>query len=274
MSARLRTTEPFFIVTKAPLNAIIGRVEGTSAAFCVSVFIALRWLANDVPGDAAGVEATVALIAYRAGVSYNTAAKALDSLESIGVIAVRRREIPGTKGRAPSIYSFPSIAESVRSNGETFTTARATSPALWATFPTEPTPPVAERNKEESKEPKETELAGSEGPSGSEELDRLDISQQTARNCTQRPDECFLALANADGSDPAQLTGSGKKAIAVALASIRGVCPNVTSEEIKRRAQNYHRVMSAGTRLTAHALAKHWARCDVVSVVRRPPMMR
>ena len=36
--------EPFFKAPKAPLKAILERVDGTDAAFAIAVFVALRWL--------------------------------------------------------------------------------------------------------------------------------------------------------------------------------------------------------------------------------------
>ena len=49
--------------------------------------------------------------------------------------------------------------------------------------------------------------------------------------------------------------------IATALAQIRSVCPEVTPEELHRRAAHYRAHMRGAT-LTATALAKHWALCD------------
>jgi hypothetical protein len=69
-----------------------------------------------------------------------------------------------------------------------------------------------------------------------------------------------LAL-HAEESDPAQVTGSKWKSIGTALAQIKKTAPNVTPEEIARRAANYRSQMPQAT-ITANALAQHWARCD------------
>lgn len=74
-------------------------------------------------------------------------------------------------------------------------------------------------------------------------------------------DLLFQAIARAEGSDPTKLTKSAARTVAVALAEIRQASPEVTPEEIERRARNYQSQMPAGSVLTAPALAKHWARC-------------
>lgn len=140
---RAPQTEPFFMVPKASADIIVKQVEGTDAAFCCAVFTALRWLANDARAPEGPLETTVALIAHRAGMGYVTAAKALKILESIGIIAVERRLIPGTKGRSPSLYTFPIIR---------------------GTFPAKAPPRRAERIKER-KERKES-LSGAAWPEG------------------------------------------------------------------------------------------------------------
>ena len=71
----------------------------------------------------------------------------------------------------------------------------------------------------------------------------------------------FDALAEAEGSKTAELTKPAARAIAVALAQIKQVCPELKAEEIHRRAENY-RASMPGTLLTATALAKHWSRMD------------
>lgn len=85
----------------------------------------------------------------------------------------------------------------------------------------------------------------------------------------RKRDELFDCLAKAEGSNPEQLTKSAARTIGVALAEIRKASPDVSAEEIARRAQQYRRVMPQGSTLTASALAKHWARCG--EVVRLAP---
>lgn len=69
----------------------------------------------------------------------------------------------------------------------------------------------------------------------------------------------FDSLALATGTrDLEQLTKSAKRAIAVALADIVKVTPDLTVEEINRRAAAYRRRWTDPRNLSANALAKHW----------------
>lgn len=73
----------------------------------------------------------------------------------------------------------------------------------------------------------------------------------------------FDALARAEGSDPMQLTESHAGRIRKALSEIVDAVPAGTNiaDEIAARAGQYKRVMPAGTRLTAMALAINWGKC-------------
>lgn len=75
----------------------------------------------------------------------------------------------------------------------------------------------------------------------------------------------FEGLAKAEGSDPKQLTGPATKRVAVALAAILKASPTTTPQEIEARAKRYRKVMPQGCKLTAHALANHWAKCGEVA---------
>lgn len=75
------------------------------------------------------------------------------------------------------------------------------------------------------------------------------------------------ALVSVDGSDPLQSTGPAFKSAAVALKAIKAVSPDVTPEEIKRRAKNY-RVNYKDWSLTANSIAKYWGGCDRVNTVK------
>jgi hypothetical protein len=69
----------------------------------------------------------------------------------------------------------------------------------------------------------------------------------------------FDALALGTGTrDLSQLTRAAAKAIAVALADIQAVTPDLTVDEINRRAAAYKRRWTDPRNLSAPALAKHW----------------
>lgn len=69
----------------------------------------------------------------------------------------------------------------------------------------------------------------------------------------------FDALAVAEGSDLSQLPREAGGRIAKALAEIVKATPDVTPDEITRRAANYRRLFPRAT-VTANAIASHWAR--------------
>ena len=75
----------------------------------------------------------------------------------------------------------------------------------------------------------------------------------------ERPrDLIFEALCEATGVEAKSLTKSGRGSLNVALRDIRAASPDVTPDEVKKRAGRYSRKFS-GAALTAPALAKHWA---------------
>jgi hypothetical protein len=71
-------------------------------------------------------------------------------------------------------------------------------------------------------------------------------------------DLIFEALCEATGVEAKSLTKPGRGALNVALRDIRAASPDVTPQEVKRRAERYALKFS-GAALTAPALAKHWA---------------
>lgn len=73
--------------------------------------------------------------------------------------------------------------------------------------------------------------------------------------------EMFDSLSVATDGDPLQLTDAKARAVGVALAAIRKVCPELTGDEISRRAANY-RLHMPDVMLTAMSLANNWAKCD------------
>lgn len=69
------------------------------------------------------------------------------------------------------------------------------------------------------------------------------------------------ALVAVDGSDPLKSTSPAFKAAAAALKTIREVSPDVTPEEITRRAKIY-RMNNKDWAITPTAIAKYWGSCD------------
>lgn len=95
--------------------------------------------------------------------------------------------------------------------------------------------------------------ACSPSPSPSPKSNIAPASQPRERN------PLFDSLCLVEGIPLGEVGDAGGR-IGKALASIRRITPEVTSEEISRRGRNYQSHFS-GAVLTATALAKHWGKC-------------
>ena len=95
----------------------------------------------------------------------------------------------------------------------------------------------------------------------------MDGSPDKPKPLARERNKLLDALVSVDGSDPLKSTSPAFKAAAVALKTIREVSPDVTPEEIKRRAKNY-RVNYKDWSLTANSIAKYWGGCDRVNTVK------
>lgn len=231
-------TEPFFMVPKSAQARIISRVEGSNAVYCLAVYVSCRRLANDAGRSAGPVELTINLIALHAGCSYRKAADALQLLRHEGLITIEARRIPGTSGQLPSVYSFGTLDQ--------------TSGTMDRTLGTEPDPLSAEINKEH----KELKESWAQSP-----LATVPKARQAVQR-PSRPQNLLLeTLAELDGSRVSEVTRVAWKGINRALSEIKAVSPNVTPEEIRRRAGHYQRHFPDAA-ISCHALSKHWARCQ------------
>jgi len=240
ISTRCTTDSPFCWQSKAALKQILdtfGESEGT-VCNARSVYLALCELASD-----AGVEqfiTTKTLIGYRAGLSTRTVQRVLADLERTGIVKIRRN---ATGIRTASSYTLTRASVSTsRRNGST--SGHGEGSRL----------PDIVKERKELKEP----IA----PTGAvEAIGAFPSSTNPKAEGPRARDPLLDSLASLGGSDPAQVTPKAWRAIAVALDEIRIVCPDVTPDEIRRRATAYRQHMPHAM-LTAHALARHWAQCD------------
>lgn len=86
------------------------------------------------------------------------------------------------------------------------------------------------------------------------------LKKKKPKGAARARNPLYDALALATGTrDLSQLTRAHAKAIAVALADIQAVTPDLTVDEINRRATAYKRRWPDPRNLSAPALAKHWA---------------
>jgi hypothetical protein len=230
-SASRGHAEPFFTIPKSALSVIRNKVESRKSASILAVFASLRCAANDARQAEGPFQIPILEIALRSGTCYNTAAAAVKTLIALELLSAVPQIIPGTKERAPSIYSFPN---------------------KWGTSPKEPALQFAESIKEQ-KEYKETCDPSATPPVANA------VNGKTSRNrrANRNRDPIIDALAALDGSDLSQVTQGAWGAAAKARKDIMDVTPDVTPEEIQRRADRY-RLKFPNSALTPSAIAKHW----------------
>ena len=231
---------PWCWLSKITLTQILAATGETNGAVCNgrSVYLALCELASD-----AGTErftATKSLIGYRAGLSIRTVQRVLADLERAGVVEIGRN---ATGIRTASSYTLKKTNASPSSRNDSTSGHGEVS---------ELADMVKERK--ELKEP-----IAPTGAVGAVGANRSSAQPIPGGPCIRDP--LLESLASLGGSDPAQVTPKAWRAIAVALDEIRTVCPDVTPDEIRRRATSYRQHMPQAMP-TAHALAKHWAQCD------------
>lgn len=78
------------------------------------------------------------------------------------------------------------------------------------------------------------------------------------------------AIATACGIPLSEIGATVAKRLQKVIKAIRESTPEVTPEEIMRRARNYPTHMDSAV-LTPEALAKHWATCNTVGLCAPPP---
>lgn len=89
----------------------------------------------------------------------------------------------------------------------------------------------------------------------------VDGSPDKPKPLVRERNKLLDALVAVDGSDPMKSTSPAFKAAAVALKTIKEVSPDVTPEEISRRAKIY-RMNNKDWSITPTAIAKYWGSCD------------
>ena len=113
------------------------------------------------------------------------------------------------------------------------------------------------------------------GASAAAKADKALTHQGRAESAPKALDACLVALCEIEGSDPATLTASALASLQHALTELRAACRTLTPQEIKERAGRFRRKNPTWT-LTAHSLAKHWAKLAGMParVVEVPPEPR
>jgi len=94
-----------------------------------------------------------------------------------------------------------------------------------------------------------------------EEKERKEKPKSESAAKPRRRNNLVDTLAEIEGSNPGELTRPHARALGVAVAEIKRATPDVTPDEIRRRAAIYRRKHPDWS-LTGPALAKHWAACS------------
>ena len=152
--------------------------------------------------------------------------------------------------------------EAARANGAKH------NPSITQAQPKQPPNEIEKKGKEIEKETEASVPAASS--TGQADLPNFPPTATAPPKPKSERDAIKDALAGCGGADPSQIVASAWSGIGKALADIKGVCPQVTPEEIARRSANYRTHMSADTILTPQALAKNWALCDKPNPRNRP----
>lgn len=231
VKTRIPRDGPFCWQSKAARRAIRDAFDATNnVCTALSVYDALSEIASDTGSET--FTAAHAWIARLSGVSVRTIQSHLKIFATLGLIQF---EVPAL--RAPCTYRLLSFGNHCAASGDDCTTSGNQCAAFGNGAKRAALPRIEELERNSKKT--------SSAPAG----------PGRAR------DVLFDALAIAEGSDPGQLTKDGARRVAVALAQIKAVCPELTISEIQRRARIYRSVMPSGSRLTANALAVNWAKC-------------
>lgn len=264
------TTKPdkglFTGIPDDELNTFAAATDGMEAAGGLAVIVGLRRAlraafrrcASAAPyGPAVLVRSDIANLSF---CSLSTVKRWLPMIERAGIVRIERAK-KATGENHPSIYTmlFPvgelgekkkiaPLAHNEPRGGFTMNKGVGSRPQN-----------VPRATSEETIETVET--IDTSSPAAGGQLFQNEASTITASKASLRPrNPLFDALALATDGDPAQLTADTSRAVGVALSKIKKVTPELTDDEINRRAGNY-RDHFRDAALTAPALAKHWARC-------------
>jgi hypothetical protein len=250
MSAERDTKDgPFCWLSKAALKRILDSFGDDEGRACRtrSVYLALCEIGSD-EGTARFIVAK-GLLAFRAGLSARTVQRVFPDLVRAGVLTIERNATGLKTSSRYTLLPVPArTGRNVSTSGHGVSTiGHGGGSGLSPLY-------------EERKEPKEPILA----PNGASELFEIQSQPIGPASKVRRRDPLLDALAALDSSDISQVTPSGWRTVAAALKDIRTVAPTVTPEQLQLRARHYRQFFPSAE-LTAHALAKHWAKCA------RPP---
>ena len=117
MNTRTTKDGPFCWASKEARHRIRHRFsQSNSVCSALGIYAALCELASDACAESFVAE--LPLIANVAGVGKRTAQTILPELVALGVLAIKKRNFPGTNMDAPSIYTLLSVLRFPRFGGQ------------------------------------------------------------------------------------------------------------------------------------------------------------
>ena len=235
-------TGGWFKVPRVDRDVIIAKLGSERAPSAIVVWLALRDIANERRSDA--IQCSAMEISRIAGTSRRTVERVLPMLRDIGLVRWEQSRLPETKGFGASIYHVLSLEP----------------PATMAEPPADKAePPAKDSENVGGVYISKTRKTGNTLQPASPPAGEFNLESTTTEKPPKNHGPIFEALAELDGKGR-KLTKSGAGAVGKARKEITNVSPEVTPDEIRRRAANLA-LHFPGASVTASSLAKHWARC-------------
>jgi len=243
MRPRSAKDGPFCWQSKAVRRQIRDAFDASNnVATALGVYDALTEIASDAQAET--FTTAHAWIASKCGVSQRTVQRLLKEFAAIGIVAV---ETPAL--RAPSRFTLLPFGNRGVTQCNPGVALRHSSK--------QPPCPTSEESDEESQKKDLNNLP----PAKASDVDGSNGHESEPSGSISQPRSLlFDALAADCGSNLAEMTDPAKKACGVALAAILKAMPDVTTDEIQRRATKYHKLYRDAA-ITPSALCKHWAEC-------------
>lgn len=241
-------TGGWFKVPRVDRDVIIAKLGSERAPSAIVVWLALRDIANERRSDA--IQCSAMEISRVAGTSRRTVERVLPMLRDIGLVRWDQSRLPETKGLGASIYHVLSLEP----------------PATMAEPPADKAEPPAKDSENvggvyNSKTGKTGNTLQPASQSAGELPLQIKSDQKPKAKASRPTDPLFDALVRIECPNPRELNDRVSGKVVKALQLIRQSTPDVTVEEIERRAAIYPLLMPLGRGITALGLASNWPRC-------------
>lgn len=238
---------PFCWQSKAALRRIREAFDATNDVdSALATYLALTETASNNQSET--FTAAQASLSKASGVGVRTVGKHLKKLALLGLIETRPQPL------APSIYTLLAFGTGCVTLGNSCGTSGTECLPLGNGANRPVLPRFEESEKNLFEESSKNLAAGAASPSPPENRKTKTAPKPRERN------PLWDALASVDGSNLDEMTRTARGRVGKALKDIKEVMPDVTAQEIKRRAAVY-RAKHKDWPLTSSALAGRWAEC-------------